>query len=298
MKYDAVAPIFRGFITGDKELIEKGFSVAIANETNARLKSRLSSLYSDYKYRNGQPKVFQLDSAIKPYVMPPSKDFRMEDMILSDDIVAYTHRILKEWESADKLLDNGLEPVHKLLLVGPPGNGKTSYAVSLSNLLRLPLLLTNSSLLFDSALGHSEKNVSLMFTKIPDRCMLFFDEFDALATMRKNADASAQRAYNSIVTTFLVYMEALKPSVFFMAATNVPDFLDKAVVRRFDDTLTFGAPTLSVKKKFFEHYLQKYGLDANAFAFEEYQIENAPSFSDLELVLKARHKELILEQSD
>lgn len=297
MKYDAVAPIFRGFITEDKELIEKGFSSAIANETNARLKSRLSSLYSDYKYRNGQPKVFQLDSAIKPYVMPPSKDFCMEDMVLSDDIVAYTQRILKEWASADKLLDNGLEPVHKLLLVGPPGNGKTSYAVSLSKLLGLPLLLTNSSLLFDSALGHSEKNVSLMFTKIPDRCMLFFDEFDALATMRKNADASAQRAYNSIVTTFLVYMEALKPSVFFMAATNVPDFLDKAVVRRFDDTLTFGAPTLSAKKKFFEHYLQKYGLDANAFAFEEYQIENAPSFSDLELVLKARHKELILEQS-
>ena len=302
MKIDIISELVYGFIRKDKEKIEKAFLVCIANEREGMVKNRFKRMLEEYHRREGMAVIETLEPAVKNMVYAPYRDCSFNDVFLSDEIKAETERFFIEWNNRDVLLDNGLTPTNKILLEGPPGNGKTSYAIAFAKKLGIPLLNTSSSMMLDSHLGKSEQNVSVLFRNIPEKCVLFFDEFEAMAGSRGRASddsGGAGRAWNSIVTAFLVNMELLRPSVIFMAATNRIELLDKAVLRRFNAQLRFENPTEEEKRAYVRYYLGRYNLIEETFFANGNKInkklDKAHSYSEIELVLQKRHRELILD---
>ena len=298
MKIDKVSDLLYAFIRNDKKKIALGFESCIANEREGAVKNRLRQAYDEYKRREGYAVVQQLEPAIQMLVSAPYRECTFDDLFLTESIKACTDRFLLEWANKDYLIENGLVPMNKILLEGPPGNGKTSFTIALAKRLNLPLINTNSSLMLDSYLGKSEKNVALLFKNIPENCVLLFDEFEAMASARGRIgedSGGAGRAWNSIVTSFLVNMETIRPSILFIAATNRIDMLDKAVLRRFDMTIRFDNPNNRNKNSYIEKYLKTYNLNHDDFLIESGNIAQALSYSDMERVMRLRHKEIILK---
>ncbi len=300
MKIDLLKPLLYGLIRGEKEEVHQAFASCISNEKEgSSVRVALQRMYDEYRQREGMAVIAQLDYRIKTLISAPYRNCTFDDIFLSDTIKIYTERILREWEHKDVLIANGLSPINKLLLEGPPGNGKTSYAIALAEKMGIPLLNTNSSVILDSYLGQSEKNVSLLFQYLPEECVLFFDEFEAVATGRGNPGKDAGgsgRAWNSIVTSLLLNIERIRPTVFFIAATNRSDMLDNAVLRRFDITMQFNNPTVEEKNRYIAQYVNQYNLSKDDFQWEKDKFDSTVSYADVERVLKLRHKQIVLER--
>jgi SpoVK/Ycf46/Vps4 family AAA+-type ATPase len=136
---------------------------------------------------------------------------------------------------------NGVAASNRLLIYGPPGTGKTSIAARIAKDLQLPLVLSRSDALMSSLLGQTSRNLRTVFdfsASMP--CVLFLDEFDALAKNR--GDSREIGELQRVVISLLQNIDAMDPSTILVAATNHPQLLDSAVWRRFDYTLKVDLP--------------------------------------------------------
>jgi SpoVK/Ycf46/Vps4 family AAA+-type ATPase len=133
---------------------------------------------------------------------------------------------------------------------GPPGCGKTLCTEIFSGELGLPLFVVKIDRLVSSYLGETATNVRKIFEfarKQP--CVLFLDEFDALA--RARADTSEHNELRRVVNSLLIFIDRIKPKGFLVAATNLDQALDPAVWRRFDEVIWFEKPD----REMIEHFL-------------------------------------------
>lgn len=166
---------------------------------------------------------------------------RLDDLVLAPQIVDEVHEFLHEYANAALLREHSLEPRHKLLLVGPPGNGKTSLAEALATELGLPLLLVRYDAIVDSFLGETSSRIRrLMDFAMVNPCVLFFDEFDAIGKERNDAQETGE--IKRVVGTLLMQMDRLPSHAVVICATNHPELLDRAVDRRFQFKLDIGRP--------------------------------------------------------
>jgi len=126
------------------------------------------------------------------------------------------------------------------LLKGPPGNGKTLLAESLSLALGLPFARVLHGALVDSHLGETSKNIDklMAFAKLP--CLVFIDEFDGIGISRgAGRDVTEMRR---VTNALLIALDRFPARSVFVAATNAPELLDKALLRRFDLHIEVAAP--------------------------------------------------------
>ncbi|HSL84924.1 MAG TPA: AAA family ATPase, partial [Thermoanaerobaculia bacterium] len=112
-------------------------------------------------------------------------DERLEDMILPQDVERKLRRVLREQRQQAKLLTHALPPRAKLLLVGPPGSGKTMSTRALAGELRLPLFTILLDGLITKFMGETAAKLRLVFDAIREtRGVYLFDEFDAIGGQR------------------------------------------------------------------------------------------------------------------
>lgn len=166
---------------------------------------------------------------------------RLADMVLPPAIVDRLGRVLLEQRQHEQLREHGLQPRRKLLLIGPPGSGKTMTASALAGELKLPLLTIRLDGVITRYMGESAAKLRLVFDAIAaTRGVYLFDEFDAIGSRRSaNNDVGEIRR---VLNSFLQFLEQdASPSVI-VAATNHPELLDTALFRRFDDVIEFSAP--------------------------------------------------------
>jgi hypothetical protein len=132
--------------------------------------------------------------------------------------------------------------IHKVLLEGAPGTGKTETAYSIARILERDLFSVDFSSIIDSKLGQTAKNMTAMFDELrtlphPDKIIILFDEIDAIALDRINSNDL--REMGRVTSTLLKELDALNDSVVLIATTNLFKNLDKALVRRFDSIINF-----------------------------------------------------------
>lgn len=167
---------------------------------------------------------------------------RVADMALPEALGARLDRVLTEQRERDRLREHGFSPMRKLLLVGPPGTGKTMTAAALAGELGLPLFSIQLDGLITKYMGETAAKLRLVFDAIQStRGVYLFDEFDALGGERgsKNDVGEIRRVLNS----FLQFLEQDDSDSIVLGATNHVGLLDRALFRRFDAVLEYSLPT-------------------------------------------------------
>jgi SpoVK/Ycf46/Vps4 family AAA+-type ATPase len=186
-------------------------------------------------------------------------DVRLSSMVLKPELDERLARVLREQRQQERLRARGLAPRRKLLLVGPPGAGKTMTAAALAGELKLPLFTVLYDGLIGKLMGETATRLRLVFDAVAmQRGVYFFDEFDAIGAQRAgpNDVGDIRRVLNS----FLQFLENDDGPSLIVAATNHPELLDKALYRRFDDVISYDLPDPSVVQGILEARLATFDL--------------------------------------
>ena len=166
---------------------------------------------------------------------------RMVDMVLGDELAVQLDRVVREQRQAARILSHGLTPRRKLLLMGPPGTGKTMTASVLAGELGLPLFQVRFDGLITKFMGETAAKLRQIFDATDrTRGVYFFDEFDAIGSQRGLANDVGE--IRRILNSFLMMIEQDASHSLIVAATNHPEILDHALFRRFDDVLYYDLP--------------------------------------------------------
>jgi SpoVK/Ycf46/Vps4 family AAA+-type ATPase len=191
---------------------------------------------------------------------------RLSSMVLSPALEQRLRRVLLEQRQQTRLRSHGLCPRRKLLLLGPPGAGKTMTAAALAGELHMPLFTIVLDGLMTKFMGETAAKLRLVFDAIAEtRGVYFFDEFDAIGAKRteRNDVGEIRRVLNS----FLQFLESDDSSSLIVAATNYPELLDVALYRRFDDIIEYSLPDSEIAQRILENRLSSFktkGIDWSA----------------------------------
>jgi SpoVK/Ycf46/Vps4 family AAA+-type ATPase len=210
-------------------------------------------------------------------------DLRLTDMILPDSLRARLQRVLGEQRQQVSLREHGLVPRRKLLLVGPPGSGKTMTASALAGELHLPLFTIVLDGLITKFMGETAGKLRLVFDAIQaTRGVYLFDEFDAIGARRgERQDVGEIRR---VLNSFLQFLEQDESQSLIIAATNHPELLDKALFRRFDDVIEYTIPDRSVIEALLRIRLDRF--DTRGLAWNE-AVSQAERLSQAEITRAA-----------
>lgn len=166
---------------------------------------------------------------------------RISDLLLPENVIESCNEIIEEQLRGDLLRSYGLEPRNKILLIGPPGNGKTSLAEALAEALSIPLLTVRYESIIGSYLGETAVKLSKLIEYAKSRqCVLFFDEFETLG--KERGDIHETGEIKRVVSSLLLHIDSLPSYVVVIGATNHENLLDKAAWRRFQVKLCLPQP--------------------------------------------------------
>lgn len=184
-------------------------------------------------------------------------DRPLSDLFLEKGTITACRELIEEQQRADVLRAHGLEPRHRLLLVGPPGNGKTSLAQSLAYEMALPLFTVRYDAVVTSYLGETAQRLRRLFDFARTQpCVLFFDEFDAIG--KERGDLHETGEIKRVVTSLLLQLDDLPSYCVLVGATNHPELLDRATWRRFEIKLELGKPSDDQMTEYFALKLKEF----------------------------------------
>ena len=217
---------------------------------------------------------------------------RMADLVLEPSVRSRLDRVVLEQRQRDRLHEQGFRPMQRLLLIGPPGTGKTMTASALSGELHLPLFVIRLESLITRFMGETAAKLRLVFDALREtRGVYLFDEVDALAGERTRANDVGE--IRRVLNSFLQFLEFEETESLLIAATNHPQLLDSAIFRRFDAVVDYPLPGADVAKALILNRLAGVKLSQIAWA----QVtEAAAGLSHAEITMAAElaAKDLIL----
>ncbi|NMG41446.1 AAA family ATPase [Chelativorans sp. ZYF759] len=271
-----IVTLLKSHIAGDEDrFLATAMQLAAheARQGHGKLAQELKNLIDAAKgsdtgiVKNGRPvPLVQPKGELAGLLHAHYPDLRLTDMILPDSLRARLQRVLGEQRQQASLREHGLAPRRKLLLVGPPGSGKTMTASALAGELHLPLFTILLDGLITKFMGETAGKLRLVFDAIQaTRGIYFFDEFDAIGARRgeRHDVGEIRRVLNS----FLQFLEQDDSQSLIIAATNHPELLDKALFRRFDDVIEYTVPDRSLIEALLRARLDRF--DTRGLAWKE-----------------------------
>ena len=177
---------------------------------------------------------------------------KLKDMILSETISTSLKKIIDEQSNWQLFQKYNLTPRRKILLTGPPGCGKTMTSQVIAGELGLPVFIVRLDGLISKYMGESISKLRMIFdTMVEHRGVYLFDEFDSIGSHRGNGQDVGE--IKRVLNSFLINIEKDQSSSIIIAATNLPEMLDNALFRRFDDVVNYPLPEkkeieLTIKK--------------------------------------------------
>ncbi|HEV8238596.1 MAG TPA: ATP-binding protein [Thermoanaerobaculia bacterium] len=182
---------------------------------------------------------------------------KLDELILPPVVRRAVDELIEEQQRADLLRANGLEPRHRLLLVGPPGTGKTTLAEAVAEAAGIPLYVVRYEGIIGSYLGETAARLKRVFDYVRTTpCLVFFDEFDAIG--KERGDLHETGEIKRVVTSLLMQMDDLPSYTVIAAATNHPELLDRASWRRFQLRLTLPMPDTRALSRYIDAFTPRF----------------------------------------
>ena len=188
---------------------------------------------------------------------------RLSQMVLPEGQEEKLDRILVEFRQRSKLREHGLSPRRKLLLVGPPGVGKTMTSRALAGELKLPHFAIQFHSLITKYMGETAAKLHAVFEAIRETVGVYlFDEVDAIGAMRSGTNDVGE--IRRVLNSFLQFLEQDDSDSLIVAATNLEEMLDAALFRRFDDVITYDLPDEAEAARLVQNRLAAFGVSEEA----------------------------------
>jgi len=182
----------------------------------------------------------------------------LDDLILVPLVAETVRELVAEHHRADLLRSYNLEPRNRVVLTGPPGNGKTTLAEALADALGISFFVVRYEALIGSYLGETAQRIARVFEHARSRhCVLLFDEFDTVG--KERGDAHETGEIKRVVSSLLLQIDALPSYVVVVAASNHPELLDRAAWRRFQIRLELQPPTQRQVEEWYHRFEQRTG---------------------------------------
>ncbi len=288
---DLLLNLVRTGSKGDQKEFRKTVEALIAEE-RAKHHHVLANQLSD------NLSLFQAETKITPrqngytFLVEPQRT--LESLLLAPTTRETLLEVVEEHHRRQLLQTHGLEPRHRILLTGPPGNGKTSLAEAMAYSLNCPLMVVRYETVIGSYLGETASRLSRLFDEVRQhRAVLFFDEFDTLG--KERGDEHETGEVKRVVSSLLLQVDALPSHNVVVAATNHPELLDRAVWRRFEVHLDLPNPSRPQRTEYFARWLSQLETPV-AFTPEQLAGLVNGRFSDLEQFCLDVRRRAILSQ--
>lgn len=254
---DLLISLVKAGSSGDSRSL-RAVAEAIIAEEKAKNHNVLADRLTKALNVNGNsfkaPAVFNTStSRHREFLLELTPEKRIEDLVLSELNRRACEELVEEQMRASVLRAHSLEPRHRVLLSGPPGNGKTSLAEAIAEALALPFFVVRYEAMIGSYLGETAARLKRVFDYARTTpCVLFFDEFDAVG--KERGDEHETGEIKRVVTSLLMQMDDLPSYTIAVAATNHRELLDRAVWRRFQLRLSLKAPTRAELTAYFQRF--------------------------------------------
>jgi len=269
---------------GDKGVAEKLNKVLSSNNAKKNIKAKnLESVINvpvDKDSRLSMADVLMPDELEPEIILNESIKEKVEDFILS-------------YEKSDLLVSSGLDIPNTLLLYGPPGCGKTKLAHFICKKIGLPLIIARLDSLISSYLGNTAKNIRYLFEYAENNpCILFLDEFDALAKLRDDRHELGE--LKRVVNSLLQNIDLLNENNILIAATNHEQLLDPAVWRRFNYHMNIKKPTFDARIDLIKLFLNGKTLEDSEYNLLAYVFDDLTG-AEIEDICNAALRDSIIK---
>lgn len=244
---DLLVSLVRAGASGDREALRSTAEALVADE---RAKKHFIVADRIQRALSAVPVTPPALATTSPHINPVNgreailevtARLRLDDLLLPFPARESGRQLIEEHQRADVLRASGYEPRHRILLSGPPGNGKTSFAEAVAEGLGLPFYVVRYDALIGSYLGETNARLRKLFDYVRTTpSILFFDEFDAIG--KERGDTHETGEIKRVVSFLLMQLDQLPSYVIVIAATNHGELLDRAVWRRFQMRLSMPAP--------------------------------------------------------
>jgi SpoVK/Ycf46/Vps4 family AAA+-type ATPase len=267
---DLLLSIVRAGASGDRAALRSSVEAAVAEERSKNhhvLADRLQRALNAIAVT--PPTSSAPAQAGKDTILEREPRQRLEELILPLPVTQQVRQLVEEQHRADLLRAHGIQPRHRVLLSGPPGNGKTSVAEGIAEALAIQFFTVRYDALVGSFLGETNTRLARLFDyarTVP--CVLFFDEFDSIG--KERGDSHETGEIKRVVSFLLMQIDQLPSYVVTVAATNHAELLDRAVWRRFQLRLALPQPSHDALATFldrqFERWPEPAGVGAEGLA--------------------------------
>lgn len=259
---DQIIKLLKSHFDGDDESFRTVALQIAANEAKSGhtvIARSIKDLAKAKRMQVLKPRLTAMNHDIAEVLLEVDLSYKLADLVVNETLKNSIKEIIKEYIQREKLKDYGLLNVHRILLEGPSGTGKTMTASVIANEIGLPLYVVRLEKIVTKYMGETSLKLSRVFDFMTDISGVYlFDEFDAIGQRRglDNEVGEMRRVLNS----FLQMMERDTSDSIILTATNDMASLDQALFRRFDKALHYSLPSDEDKMVIIQNKLASFAL--------------------------------------
>jgi SpoVK/Ycf46/Vps4 family AAA+-type ATPase len=294
---DLLIDLVRAARSGADDDLRRIVEAVIAEEESKQHHLLADRLRQALRSNGRHPGLPSGEPAYPEGLLVRTPESRLEDLVLPELVVSDVLELVEEQRRIELLRANGVEPRHRLLLLGGPGTGKTTLAEAIAEMLLAPLAVLRYEAVVGSFLGETGARLAQVFAWARTRrCVLFLDEFDAIA--KERGDEHETGEIKRVVSSLLMLVDELPSHVVVVAASNHPELLDRAAGRRFELTLNLPGPTPATRRDWWTNYLA--ALPSQVKTSPKTLAERTPvsNFAELENLGQDIRRQLVLNPGE